>query len=111
MALISWSDFMNVEIRTGTIVAADNFPEAKNPAYKLTVDFGDFGLRKTSAQITALYSIDELIGMQIVAVVNFPVKQIANFFSECLILGVIGENEEVTILTTERKVLNGLRIG
>lgn len=111
MALISWSDFMNVEIRTGTIVAADNFPEAKNPAYKLTVDFGDFGLRKTSAQITALYSIDELIGMQIVAVVNFPVKQIANFFSECLILGVIGENEEVTLLTTERKVLNGLRIG
>ena len=111
MALISWSDFMNVEIRTGTIVAADNFPEAKNPAYKLTVDFGDFGLRKTSAQITALYSTDELIGMQIVAVVNFPVKQIANFFSECLILGVIGENEEVTLLTTERKVLNGLRIG
>lgn len=111
MALISWSDFMNVEIRTGTIVAADNFPEAKNPAYKLTVDFGDFGLRKTSAQITALYSIDELIGLQIVAVVNFPVKQIANFFSECLILGVIGENEEVTLLTTERKVLNGLRIG
>lgn len=111
MALISWSDFMNVEIRTGTIVAADNFPEAKNPAYKLTVDFGDFGLRKTSAQITALYSTDELIGMQIVAVVNFPVKQIANFFSESLILGVIGENEEVTLLTTERKVLNGLRIG
>lgn len=108
---ISWSDFMKVEIRTGTITNAKLFTEAKNPAYQITIDFGEFGTRKSSAQITKLYSIDDLIGKQVVAVVNFPPKQIANFFSECLILGAVGDDKEVTLLTTERKVLNGLRIG
>lgn len=107
---ITWNDFMKVEIRTGTIISARIFNEAKNPAYKLEIDFGDLGIRKSSAQITQLYSIDDLIGMQVVAVINFPPKQIANFFSECLILGSVGEDKEITLLTTERPVKNGLRI-
>lgn len=108
--LINWEDFAKIEIRVGTIIHAETFKEAKNPAYKIKVDFGDFGIRKTSAQVTKLYNTDELIGKQVVAVVNFPPKQIANMQSECLILGAVNA-DEVTLLSTDKKVKNGLRIG
>ena len=107
---LSWSDFEKVEIRVGTIIEVDSFPEARNPSYQLVVDFGDdLGHRKTSAQLTSLYSKEELIGKQIVAVVNFPKKQIANFMSECLVLGAVDGND-VTLLKTDKKVENGLRV-
>lgn len=108
---LTWNDFMKVEMRVGTIIFAEEFREAKNPAYKMTIDFGDLGIRKTSAQVTELYKPEDLIGRQVVAVVNFPPKQIANMMSECLVLGGIGENKEVTLLAPERKVKNGTRIG
>ena len=108
--MISWSDFEKVEMRVGTIIAADDFPNAKNSAYKLTVDFGEFGIKKSSAQITKLYAKEDLLNKQVIAVVNFPPKQIANFFSECLVLGVVGEEKEIILLQPERAVKNGLRI-
>lgn len=108
---LTWNEFMQVEMRVGTILSAEIFAEVRNPAYKITIDFGEFGLRKTSAQVTALYTPEELIGKQVVAVINFPPKQIANMMSECLVLGGIGENKEVTLLQPERKVKNGTRIG
>lgn len=107
---LSWEDFEKVEMRVGTIIEANDFPEARKPSYQLVVDFGDeLGQRKTSAQLTALYSKEKLIGKQIVAVVNFPKKQIANFMSECLVLGAVDGND-VTLLKTDKKVENGLRI-
>lgn len=107
---LSWTDFEKVEMRVGTIIEANDFPEARNPSYQLLVDFGsDFGQRKTSAQITSLYSKEVLIGKQVVAVVNFPKKQIANFMSECLILGAV-DGKDVTLLQTDKPVENGLRI-
>lgn len=108
---ISWEDFEKLDIRTGTILSASDFPKARNPSYQLEIDFGDLGIKKSSAQITDLYQKEELIGKQIIAIVNFPKKQIANFFSECLILGVIGENKEVTIVSVTLPVKNGLSIG
>ena len=108
---LTWVDFEKVDVRTGTVVAAELFPQARKPAYKLTVDFGELGTKRTSAQLTKLYQTDELIGKQVVAVVNFPPKQIATFISECLILGAIGDNGSVTLLQTERVTPNGLRIG
>lgn len=108
---LTWDEFMQVEMRVGTIVAAEAFPEVRNPAYKIIIDFGEFGIRKTSAQVTALYQAEELIGKQVVAVINFPPKQIANMMSECLVLGGIGDNKEVTLLQPERNVKNGTRIG
>jgi tRNA-binding protein len=108
---LTWDEFIHVEMRVGTVIAAESFPEVRNPAYKITIDFGEFGTRKTSAQVTALYQAEELIGKQVVAVINFPPKQIANMMSECLILGGIGDNKEVTLLQPERKVKNGTRIG
>lgn len=109
---ITWDDFEKIEMRVGTIVAAEIFKEARNPAYKLQIDFGEeTGIKKSSAQLTKLYTTEELTGKQIIAVVNFPVKQIANFFSECLVLGVVGEEKEVTLLQPGLKVKNGLRIG
>lgn len=108
---LSWDDFMKVEMRVGTIIAAEEFKEVRNPAYKIVVDFGELGERKTSAQITKLYNSEELIGKQVIAVVNFPKKQIATIMSECLILGGVGEDKEVTLLQPERKVKNGTRIG
>ena len=109
-ANLSWSDFMKVEMRVGTVIAAEVFAEARNPAYKLIVDFGEFGTRKSSAQITQLYQPEELIGKQVIAVVNFPPKQIANIQSECLVLGAVGMDKEVTLLQPERTVANGTRI-
>ncbi|MCL4105802.1 UNVERIFIED_CONTAM: hypothetical protein GTU68_028679 [Idotea baltica] len=102
---------MKVEMRVGTIISADFFSEARNPSYKLIIDFGALGNRKTSAQITKLYSTSEIIGKQVIAVVNFPPKQIANMMSECLIMGAIGENSEVTLIEPGMKVENGARIG
>ncbi len=108
--MLTWEDFEKVEMRVGTIIAAEDFPKAKNPAYQLTIDFGDFGVKKSSAQITKLYQKEDLVGKQVVAVTNFPPKQIANFYSECLVLGVVGDEKEVTLLQPERQVPNGLRI-
>lgn len=107
---LTWPDFEKVEIRTGTVLAAEPFPQARKPAYKLTIDFGPLGIKRTSAQLTALYRVDELVGKQVVAVVNFPPKQIATFLSECLILGAVGNDGTVTLLQTERDTENGLRI-
>lgn len=108
---ISWNDFAKVDLRIGTIIAAEPFKEARNPAYKLEIDFGELGTRKSSAQITLLYRPEELIGKQVVAVVNFPPKQIATMMSECLILGGLGNDKEVILLQPERKVANGTKIG
>ncbi|MGM0934495.1 MAG: tRNA-binding protein [Bacteroidota bacterium] len=108
---LTWNEFMKVEMRVGTIISAEEFKEVKNPAYKMIIDFGDYGKRKTSAQITQLYNANQLVGKQVIAVVNFPPKQIANIMSECLVLGGVGENKEVTLIEPERKVENGTRIG
>lgn len=109
--LITWQDFEKLDIRTGTILEAQDFPNAKKPAYQLTVDFGILGIKKTSAQITVLYKKEDLVGLQILAIVNFPKKQIANFMSECLILGVYGENNEVTLIHPGLKTENGSALG
>ena len=108
---LTWPDFDKVEMRTGTIVSVDEFPQARKPAYKLTIDFGELGTRRTSAQVTALYTMEELIGKQVVAVVNFPPKQIATFMSECLVLGAVAADGTVTLLQPERSTENGQRIG
>lgn len=108
---ISWDDFEKIDIRVGTILEVTDFPKAKKPAYQITIDFGELGIKKSSAQITAMYSIDELMGKQVVAIVNFPPKQIANFFSECLVLGVYTDKKDVVLLQPERKVSNGWKIG
>jgi len=110
MDTINWNDFEKIEMRVGTILQADDFPEARKPAYQLTIDFGtEIGIKKSSAQITKRYSKEALIGNQIIAVVNFPKKQIGKFMSECLILGAVNE-EDITLLSTDMIVENGLRI-
>lgn len=108
---LKWSEFERVDMRVGTIISVSDFPEARKPAFQLNIDFGDaIGIRKTSAQITKRYQRQELVGKQVIAVVNFPKKQIANFMSECLLLGAV-EGEEVTVLNPDLPVANGLRIG
>lgn len=110
--MISWQDFEKVEMRVGTILEVYDFPEARKPAFQLHIDFGEtIGIRKTSAQITKRYSKEALIGRQIVAVVNFPKKQIGKFMSECLVLGAVGDEGDVVLLATDATVANGLRIG
>jgi len=109
---ITWSDFEKVEILVGTITEVNDFPEARKPAFQLTIDFGNvIGIRKSSAQITKRYSKEELLNRQIVAVVNFPRKQIGKFMSECLVLGAVGEEGDVVLLHPDFKVENGSRIG
>ena len=108
---LQWDEFAKVDIRCGTIIAAKTFPEAKKPAYQLTIDFGSLGIKKSSAQITTHYNIENLIGQQIVAVVNFPSKQIAHFMSECLVLGVYDKQNQVVLLTPTHSVDNGQPIG
>ena len=105
--MLTWDDFKKVEMRVGTILKAEDFPEARNLSYKLEIDFGKLGIKKTSAQITHLYKKEDLINKQIIAVTNFPPKQIANFMSECLVLGVVKENNEVVLLQPERAIPNG----
>lgn len=109
--MISWSDFEKVEMRTGTVIQVRDFAAARNPSYQLWVDFGEWGIKKSSAQLTTLYTKETLLQKQVIAVINLPVKQIGNFYSECLILGTIGENNTITLLQPEQKTANGLRIG
>ncbi|NUY82373.1 tRNA-binding protein [Flavobacterium sp. MAH-1] len=109
---LTWNEFERVEMRVGTILEANDFPEARKPAYQLTIDFGStIGIRKSSAQITQRYAKEDLVGKQIVAVVNFPKKQIGKFMSECLVLGSVGEANDIVLLSPDFKVENGLRIG
>ena len=109
---ISWDDFEKIDMRAGTIVEVNDFPEARKPAYKLIIDFGnEIGLKRSSAQLTFHYKKEELLNRQVIAVVNFPVKQIGSFFSECLVLGVYDENNNVILLQPEQSVKNGMRIG
>ena len=110
--MISWSDFEKIDIRTGTIVEVNDFPGARKPAYKLLIDFGkELGLKRSSAQITIHYKKEDLLNRQIVAVVNFPPKQIADFTSECLVLGVYDENKDVILIQPGMPVINGMKIG
>ena len=108
---LSWNDFEKIALYVGTILEVNDFPEAKKPAYQLTIDFGaTVGIKKTSAQITKRYEKTALINRQIVAVVNFPKKQIGKFMSECLVLGAVGLEGDVILLAPDAKVENGLRI-
>ncbi|MDP3666236.1 MAG: tRNA-binding protein, partial [Sediminibacterium sp.] len=109
--MIQWDDFEKVDIRSGTILEATDFIKAKKPAYQLTIDFGPLGIKQSSAQITHHYTREALKGKQVVAVINFPPKQIANFFSECLVLGVYDENKQVILLQPDTTVANGQRSG
>lgn len=109
---LSWEDFSKVDMRVGTVVEARDFPKAKRPAYQLYIDFGpEIGILKTSAQVTKRYQKDDLVGMQLIAVVNFPKKQIANFMSECLVIGAVGEDNDISLLSPSLKTQNGLRVG
>ena len=109
--MISCTDFEKIDMRAGTIISVDDFANARKPAYQLAIDFGELGIKKSSAQITALYNKEALVGKQVIAVVNFPPKQIANFFSECLVLGVYNENNDVVLLQPTLAVKNGCKIG
>ena len=110
--MVDFEHFLQVEMHVGTIIAIDDFPKAKKPSFQLTIDFGDvIGIKRSSAQITTLYTKDSLLNRQIIAVTNFPKRQIANFFSEVLVLGSVDAEGVVTLLQTERQVANGLRIG
>ncbi len=111
MSQISWNDFQKVELRVGTILEVEEFPEAHMPAWKLTIDFGDaIGVRRASAQITDLYSSEELVGKQVVGVVNFPSKQIGPFMSECLVTGFVQPDGSVVLAVPDKPVANGLRL-
>lgn len=109
MNTITFEDFTKVDLRVGTIVEVNDFPNARKPAYQLTIDFGDLGIKKSSAQITTQYSKEDLQKRQIVAVINFPKKQIANFMSECLVMGAVKDND-VFLLHPEAKVKNGSQV-
>jgi len=108
---ISWDDFEKIDMRAGTITEVKDFPKAKKPAYQLSIDFGEMGIKKSSAQVTHLYNKEDLIGKQVIAVINFLPKQIGDFLSECLVLGVYTDKKEVVLLEPERNVKNGWKIG
>jgi tRNA-binding protein len=108
---INWDDFEKIDIRVGTITEVNDFPKARKPSYQLKIDFGELGVKNSSAQITHHYTKQDLLGKQVVAVVNFPPKQISNFFSECLVLGIYTEENQVILLKPERPVPNGMKIG
>jgi tRNA-binding protein len=107
---INYSDFSKIDIRVGTVIEVTKFPEAHKPSWKLKIDFGALGILKSSAQITDLYSVQDLLGRQVLAVVNFPDKQIGPFRSQCLVLGSIGDADGVVLIGPERQVKNGSRI-
>ena len=109
--MISWNDFEKVDIRVGTIVEVNDFPKARKPAFKLLIDFGELGMKRSSAQITSFYTKETLLNRQVIAVVNFPPKQIADFISECLVLGVYTAEKDVVLLQPEQCVENGWKIG
>lgn len=108
---ISWDDFAKVDIRVGTIVEVKDFPKARKPAYKLIIDFGELGMKNSSAQITAFYKKEDLLSRQVIAVVNFLPKQIADFISECLVLGVYDENNNVVLIHPGKNIPNGCKVG
>ncbi len=108
---ITWNDFEKIDIRSGTILSVKPFEKAVKPAFQLEIDFGALGIKRSSAQITHHYTAETLLGRQVMAVVNFPPKQIANFFSECLVLGVYDSNNQVVLLEAGMKVENGAKIG
>ena len=109
---ISWSDFEKIDMRIGTVIAVTDFPQARKPAYQLTIDFGStIGIKRSSAQITVHYPKETLLNRQVIAVTNFPPRQIANFISESLVLGIYEENNDVILLQPERSVKNGQKIG
>jgi len=110
MEYISYEDFEKVDIRAGTITAIEDFPKARKPAYQLTIDFGNLGIKKSSAQITDVYKKEDLINRQVIAVVNFKPKQIANFMSECLVLGIYNKDNQVVLMQPQFKVPNGGRL-
>ena len=109
--LINWTDFEKIDIRVGTILDVQDFPKAKKPAFRLVIDFGESGIKKSSAQITDLYTREALKGRQVIAILNFPPKQIGQFISECLILGVYADNNQIVLLQPDRPVQNGCKIG
>lgn len=110
--VINWGDFEKMDIRVGTIIECTDFPKANKPAYKLSIDFGtEAGIKRSSAQITAHYSKEELVNKQVIAVINFPPKQIAGFISECLVLGVYDGNKDVILLQPGKPVTNGMKVG
>lgn len=107
---ITFEDFTKVDIRIGTILEVNDFPKARKPAYQLIIDFGDLGIKKSSAQITDLYSKEDLLNRQVTAIVNFKPRQIANFMSECLVLGIYNETGNVVLLQASKKVKNGEQV-
>ncbi len=109
--LINPQHFTKIEMRVATVISAVVFEKAHRPAYIMTLDFGKHGIKKTSAQLTKRYKANELIGKQVIAVINFPDKQIANIMSQCLVLGAVGDDNNITIISPGNRVENGLRIG
>ena len=106
----SFEDFLKVDIRIGNVIEVSDFPKAKKPAYKLQIDFGDLGIKKSSAQITDLYTKNELLNKQVSAIVNFKPRQIANFMSECLVLGVYNQHDNVVLLQASKKIKKGEQV-
>lgn len=108
---ITFDDFQKVDIRVGAIIEINDFPKARKPAYQLHIDFGDLGIKKSSAQITHLYTKEELLDRQVTAIVNFKPRQIANFMSECLVLGVYNDDGHVVLLQASEQIKNGEQVG